>query len=243
MAGIIKRDRTASAATFSFRDLDGYAKRMLAQARAQADAIVASAQAHAADKIAAAHQEALERGRAEGRAAGHAEIVAEARDKVFAEYRAQLGQLTTALDASLQSFEQEKRRLLAASEHGVIQLALAIARRVCKVLPEQRADVAVENVRHVLETVGHTGDPEVRLNPADLEAVQQWAAGLAASLDQRLHLKLVADPAVDRGGCQLVGQHISVDAALATQLDRIAAVLCAGAGEPDALPPSSEPPA
>jgi flagellar biosynthesis/type III secretory pathway protein FliH len=80
------------------------------------------------------------------------------------------------------------------------------------------------------------------LNPADMEAVQQWAAGLAAALDQRLHLKLVTDPAVDRGGCQLVGQHISVDATLATQLDRIAAALCAGAGEPDALPPS-EPPA
>lgn len=237
MAGIIKRDRTASVATFSFRDLDGYAKRMLTQARAQADLIVASAQTHAADKIAAAHQAALERGRSEGRAAGHAEIVAEAREKVFAEYREQLGQLTAALDAALQSFEQEKWRLLAASEHGVIQLALAIARRVCKVLPEQGADAAIENVRHVLDTVGHTGDPEVRLNPADIEAVREWAAGFAASLDGRMHLKLVADAAVDRGGCRLVGQHVRVDATLATQLDRIAEALCAGVGEQEALPP------
>lgn len=226
MAGIIKRERTASVSSFSYQDLENYARRLLTEARTEAKAIVQAAEQQAEVSIAERRRTAYEEGLAEGRQAGLAQIEAEAREKVFADYRDQLSHTVGILQETLTQFTAQKERLLAQAESGLLELALAIAQRVCKRAVAQSSEVAIDNVRHVLEIAGRTADPELHINPHDEAAIREWAEEFIRTCEKVDHVRLVADDTVSPGGCRLRGRHVAIDATLETQLDRIATAIC-----------------
>lgn len=225
MPGVIRNERVAAAPAFSFTDLERQAADALAQARTQAAAIVAQAQAQADALRAAREAEARERGLAEGRRLGLEQVTREAAAKAAAEARDRLNKLAAALEAALREFDQQRHNLLADAEHGLIELALAVARRVCKRDVARSSDAAGANVRTLLALVQHRADAELRLNPADHAALNESLAALVDSSARLAHVTFAADESVPRGGCRLRGAHGEVDAAIETQLDRIADAL------------------
>ena len=220
MAGIIKREDTAAARHFSFADLEAEARHLLDNARREAQAVVRRAEQQAAVRVAAQRQAAHEEGLRAGRTAG-----LEASAAVHEEYRAQFDAALATLTTGLREFEQHKRHLLAQAERGLITLALAVARRVCKTLPERSAAAAIANVRGVLELTGNQGDLELRVNPAELATLTDWTQAFVAECGRLTHVNLVADETVARGGCVLRGREVTIDATIEGQLDRVAAAL------------------
>jgi flagellar assembly protein FliH len=225
MPGVIRKERVAAASAFSFADLERQAADVLAHARAQAAAILAEAESQAAALCAAREAEARERGLAEGRREGLEQITREASAKAAADARDRLNKLAAALEAALREFEQQRHNLLADAEHGLIELALAIARRVCKHDAARSSAAAAANAHALLALVQHQADAELLLNPADFAALHEALAALTQSAARMSHVKLAADESVTRGGCRLRGVHGELDATLETQLDRIAAAL------------------
>lgn len=231
MGSVIKSVQGAAARHFSFEDIERRAQARLAQARQEAAEIVTQARRAAADEHAQARQEAYESGRREGREAGLREIRQEATDKVTAELRGELQQVIKVLQAGVGQFNEHKWRLLAEAESGLIQLALAIARRVCKHLAEHDQAVAVENARHALLTVRGESDLELRVHPTEHAALENWAAQFVRDIEGLDHVHVVPDPQVDRGGCVVHGRRMEFDARLETQLDRVAAAICGAADQ------------
>jgi flagellar assembly protein FliH len=233
VAGVLRREKLASTPTFSFEDLEGKARAALDQARQQAGRIVARAEEEGRRRAAELENDARARGLEDGRRQGLAQARAEAAEAALREARDDLAQLAQALASGLDSFEESKRQLLAAAECGLLELALAVARRVCKHDAGASSAAARANARAVLEMVKHEGDLELHLSPADYEALQQSVPELLASAGRRAHVELVADGEVARGGCVLHAREGTVDATLETQLERVADALLANAGAED----------
>jgi len=240
MPGVIRSEGLGSARGFSFADLEAQGQRLIEQARAEAGRLLEVARREAEElrqqQFRAGYQQGLE----EGRAAGFAQIRAEAQQQASAEARQQIADLVNALVDALRQFDQSKRSLIAAAETGLIELAIAIARRVCRNALGLSEKIAQANAKALLELVQHAHDVELHFHPADYERLSELGAALFDQVGQSEHVRIVADETVDRGGCLLRTPDGQIDARLETQLDRIAATLLSGqvsTPAPQAVPP------
>lgn len=242
MAAVIRRESGAAAAAFSFEDVEQRARAIVAEAEARARGILQAAEQQARAHVESRRRAGYAEGHAQGRAEGRAQVQAEARAAAVAAAQAEVAHVVRALSAALTQLDQQKRALLAAAEAGLIELAVAIARRVCKVLVDGSAAPARANARALLESVAHHADVELCLHPDDCARLGEVAAELAAGVAALPHVSIRPDPAVARGGCVLRTRDGEIDAAIEGQLDRIAAALGAGrAAEPVPAAPAEEP--
>jgi flagellar assembly protein FliH len=233
VASVLRRASSSGPSSFSFADLEREARQMHDRADAEARQIVQQAQAHAREIAEQAGQDGYRTGLAEGHQAGLRQIRAEAHEAVLRETRERLDQLLQALTAGLAEFERSKRRLISLAEAGLIELAVSIAQRVCKLAVQGSANAAWANARYLLEAVQHTEDLELRVNPAEYELLRDVAADVLQHAERLKHVEVLADEAVEPGGCVLSTRDGQVDASIETQLQRIAeAILQGGQREP-----------
>ncbi len=218
--------RTAAPAPIAFRfdDLQAQAQRIIRDAEEQARKIVAQSVQTARDEAAAQRAAGYQAGLDEGRAAGLEQIRTEIAETLTRDARARIDVLVEALRTALEAFEQEKRRMLAAAEAGVVTLALAIAERVCKrELPAPES--ALANARALIELTRHTADGELCFNPEDLELMRHVAGPELERLAALAHVRIDADATVSPGGAMLRTVAGEADARIETQLERIAAAI------------------
>ncbi len=234
MNGVIRREQFAPSTAFSFDDLERQGRALVTHATAQARQILVDAEAtsrqRADEQQQAAYAAGLDQGRREGLEGVEREVRAAAleagRKAAVAAAQENVARLSAALSAGLAEFEQRKHHLLATAESGLIELALAVARRVCKIQSERSTEPARANARTLLDMVKHVEDLELHVHPAELQTLQDVAADFVQSTGRQQHVTLVADPAVTRGGCVLRTRAGLIDASVESQLERIAAALC-----------------
>jgi flagellar assembly protein FliH len=236
MGGVIRREHVVATAAFAFQDVEREAGEMLARARAQAEHLLADAEQRARESAEVRKRVAHQQGLDEGRQAGLTEIRKEARQAAVDAARAELTRLTHALSAGLAEYERNRRSLIALAETGLIELALAIARRVCKIEVAASGAPVRANARALLELVQHHEDVELRLNPAEVELLADLADEFTKQTTALGHVTITADPAVARGDCRLSTRAGTIDASIAGQLDRIAAALCTPDHSPSPAP-------
>lgn len=183
---------------------NGLTEALLAQARAEAERIVAEArqQAEAVRQQAAAagRQQGFEAGFAEGRAAAEA----------------QAAQEVARLHDLLNSILAERARILSGAEAELVDLALAIARKVIGDIAANHVEAVAYIVHQAVEQLGQTGPFQIHLHPADAQRLAAfWPT------EGKPGWKLVPDERVAPGGCIVVCGAGQVDARLETQLDLI----------------------
>ena len=128
---------------------------------------------------------------------------------------AQIGALLQSIGAQLDAVEQDMAGCLAVT---ATQLARQIVRTELSVRPELVQAVAREATESLLLSARHI---TLRVHPDDLSLVAQGAADVLAARGARL----IADPAIKRGGC-LVESDIGVlDATLQARWSRCTASL------------------
>lgn len=233
MGSVIRRESVPSPGLFTFPDMEAEAKAILARARAEARKLIAegqrraaAAEEHVRQQAQRRYDEAYQHGLAEGRRAGREAAFQEARQEALTAAQGRVAELIRSLEAGLAEFERHKRSLLATAESGLIELALAVARRVCKIESARSVVPAQANARALLERVQQHGDVELRFHPDDHALLETADAAWLEQSGGRAHVTILADPAVERGGCVLRCREVRIDATLRTQLDRLAAVLC-----------------
>lgn len=239
MGRVIGRESQPGGCAFSFEDLEQQARALLERAREEARRLHAAALAEAAASVQAEQQRGYRRGLEEGRAAGLEQVRREAAQAALLEARESLASLRASLSAAVRDFEQAKRRLIASAEAGLLELALAIARRVCKTRTAGDVEAARANARHLLELARHEHDLQLRLHPADADALRDALPELLAATESAAHVELIADESVGRGGCVLTSRDGTIDASIDTQLDRIAEAL---SSDKSSCPGSTNPP-
>jgi flagellar assembly protein FliH len=124
-----------------------------------------------------------------------------------------------------------KSRIRAAAERELVELALAIARRVLRRELQVDADAVLGLAKAALEKASMREITEVRLHPALAAPVRAHLARIGAPET----IEVREDPTLEPGALLLETSRGTIDASLDTQLDEI------GRGLADALHPGGRP--
>jgi flagellar assembly protein FliH len=166
-------------------------------------------------RLAALERDAFSKGFAQGERAG-AEAAARRGEAMIRRLTDTLGELTTL-----------REQMIHQTERQMVQLALAVARRIVHREISIDQDLLVAMARVALDRLGEAAQVTVRLNPEDFDAIAavrsaQWAG---------THVSVVADARVGRGGCRVESEFGTMDAGVDAQIQEIARALLGEAGE------------
>ena len=212
MAGIIKAaERTESRATGTLKafHFDDVGQTYLSRVRTEAARLVAEARGQAA-KIKA---EAMEQGRQAAIDAAQAALRAQL-DQQLVSVLAALGEAAGSIAHSRQAWQQYWER------HAV-ELATAIAQRLCRQELSRRPEIAAEWIREALAMAAGNGRLVLRLNPSDHASLATQAEAIASRLTGLGPVQILADPAITPGGCRVETEFGSLDQQLEVQLARL----------------------
>ncbi|MHC4991292.1 MAG: FliH/SctL family protein [Planctomycetota bacterium] len=210
-----------NAVVLDLGDLAGQARRIVDQARLEADRIIEEArnQAQRLEREAEAeaerrgHEQGLEQGRRAGR------------EEVLATLRPQLEQLSRSWSEALDDWGHRRHEMMIEAQEDVVVFALEVARKVVHRMIETDGGRAATQVASALELLGHPSGAEVRVHPDDRPLVEEALPGLLGQIDRARDVRLRDDPTITRGGCVVRTAGGEVDATIETQLDRIAEAL------------------
>ena len=190
----------------------------------QAAAAYAPSAAPAAVDAAQIEREAFMKGYAQGERAG-------------AEASAARGEaVVRRLADTVDELRKLKADLLQKTEQQVVQLAIAIARRIIHREVTLDHELIAAMGRVALDRLGAVSTATIRLHPDDYAAVMRGNPEGAAEAGDTT---VVADPLVRRGGCLVQSDFGIVDVSVDAQIQEIATALLGNAdGEPP--PPAAE---
>jgi flagellar assembly protein FliH len=128
---------------------------------------------------------------------------------------------------TIQELADVRRSMIRETERQMVQLSLAIARRVVRREVAIDHDLTLTMARVALERLGDSTAVTIRLHPDDFEATcRQREALLAGS-----HVTVTPDPAVSRGGCLVQSDFGYVDASIDAQFQELARALLVEEGQ------------
>lgn len=170
------------------------------------------------------YEEGYARGLREGREAGRQEAF-EASSRQFAEQQANL---IESCKSVISKVNDGRHAWWAAARQDLVDLAMAIARRVARHVGQAHRETVLANLEEAVRLVGARSDVTIAVNPQDAEAARAFAKSLIDMREQWQRVRVVDEPEVAPGGCRVQWASGSIDATLETQLDRIEAELNAG---------------
>ena len=228
--GLIKSTNPAAMkpVTFSMADIEAQARAMILRARQQAEQLLAAAQGEGE----VLKEEMRAQGLAEGRTAGLQQGTDEGRKlgeaAALNENKAKLSQFIATLTKASNDLEASRRKLLMEAQQEVVQLSIAIARKVAKALGERDPAVLQANITDAMKLVVSRADVRIGVNPAQKSVFAELLPKLKATWPSLQHVEIVEDPGISPGGCQIFTRSGRVDADLDSQIDRIANELLGG---------------
>lgn len=159
--------------------------------------------------LAALEREAFAKGFAQGELAG-------------GEAAGQRGEMMLhRLTQTIEELAQVRTQMIHQTERQMVQLAMAIARRVVQREVSLDPDLLIAMARVALERLGETAQVKIRLHPDDYEAAgAARVAQLAGS-----NVMILADAHLSRGGCRIESDMGVLDAGVDAQLQEIARAL------------------
>jgi len=212
MAGIIKatgRSEPAAKGALRAFQFDDVGRSYLDRVRDEAARIIADAREQAA-KIKA---KATEEGRQAAIQAAQASL-ANRLDQQLTSVLAALSQAAQSITHSRQQWQQHW-------EQHTVELATAIAGRVCRGELGRRPEIKLQWIREALELAAGNAEIVLRLHPDDAAALSSHAETIAKQLTGAAPVKIVADDSLTAGGCRVETQFGSLDQQLEAQLARI----------------------
>ncbi|EAX48667.1 flagellar assembly protein FliH [Thermosinus carboxydivorans Nor1] len=201
---------------------------IIANAEKEAARLISEAKQNAAALLNEARQqyenlkkEAFDQGYQEGYRHG----VQQGRQEIEAEMQGALRQAADQAGQLLAAAEREYRQTLLDAERHIIDLALAVARKILAREIEENPMVVLPIVRAALEKVRDQEQITILVNPEDFGVVLEAKRDLELVIGRERALQIVADNTVGRGGCLLDTPFGMVDARIDTQFEMIKRVL------------------
>ncbi len=222
----VHADRLAKqAVVLDLGDLGRQADRILGDARKGAERITAAARAEAQKLIDSAadrgYQQGHERGLQEGREAGERE----GRARAVQKFEPQLEQLINAWTAALERWETDRGEMLLAAREDVVRFAVAAARKVVMRVVKADSTVIEDQLAEALALVSRPTTIVVSVHPNDRSIVEAVLPRLVSRFQQCEQARVRDDETLTPGGCVVATAGGRIDAAIETQLDRIARTL------------------
>jgi flagellar biosynthesis/type III secretory pathway protein FliH len=106
-------------------------------------------------------------------------------------------------------------------EEEVVDLALAVAKKViCREVQTDR-NIVIDVVREALAKVAEAGRIKIKMNPAELKFINEMKTHLADMVQQFDHAVFEADEGVPSGGCIIETDSGAIDARIEQQLQAV----------------------
>ncbi|MDH4064572.1 MAG: flagellar assembly protein FliH [Acidobacteriota bacterium] len=140
------------------------------------------------------------------------------------------------LTETVDELRKLKADLLQKTEQQVVQLSLAIARRIVQREVTLDRELIAAMGRVALDRLGAVSTATIRLHPDDYAAVMH---GYPDGTADAGGTTIVADPLVRRGGCLVQSDFGVIDVSIDAQIQELATALL-GETDADSQPPSSE---
>nr|WP_230087841.1 FliH/SctL family protein [Alicyclobacillus mali (ex Roth et al. 2021)] len=194
-------------------DAERRAQQIVAEAMEKASAILEEARLEGERRAQAAEREGREQGIREGRLEAQRELAQER------------ARLQVQVDSLADELRRESTHRLVHQREAVLQLVVAIARRILqRELALESADVA----KLVDEFLGHVvaaSTVYVRVHPADCEALREAAPVLSLRHGGNLAVQVVPDLSLSPGDCVIASDGVEIDARVEARLDELSRVL------------------
>jgi flagellar biosynthesis/type III secretory pathway protein FliH len=212
MAGIIKASGPSEPATggvlqaFHFDDVgQSYVSRV----RSEASKIIADARREAAQIKAKATEE--------GRQAAMQAVEASLRTRLDQ----QLKNVLTALQQATTTIDQSRNAWQQHWERHAVELAAAIAARLCRRELSKQPEITLAWVRESLELAAGNAQITLRLNPDDHATLADRIAAITKQVVSLGTVQVVADATIAPGGCRVDTEFGLLDQQIEAQLARI----------------------
>lgn len=132
-----------------------------------------------------------------------------------------------ALGSAVEEISQLRKNIIQNSSQDMLQLALTIARQVLHCEISVKPETILASIERALTVSVSTDSYQVRVNPQDLELVQENKPFFLARISGLKNITFEGDDSISRGGCRVESELGEVDAAIETQLDEIKQYLLA----------------
>lgn len=196
--------------------------------RAEADEILTSAQAEAAELIEdarvqaeALREAAWQEGHHEGKIAARVAVEAE----VHAEWESRKNALRSELERIGAEIADAREQLWQRQESEMVALTLAIARQVVKTEVQQNPEVIRQIIANAIRRVTDKENLRIRVSIADSFKVKEMRDDLLEVIDGLRHLEIIDDRRITDGGCVIETNAGTIDAKIETQFGEVARAL------------------
>ncbi|MGE3190999.1 MAG: FliH/SctL family protein, partial [Vicinamibacterales bacterium] len=132
------------------------------------------------------------------------------------------------LAGTLDELAHLRTAMIQQTERQMVQLALAVARRILRREVTLDGDFVVAMARVALDRLGEQTRATVRLHPDDLATTGTEPGQFAGT-----HVSVVADPSLSRGQCQVESEYGFIDVGVEAQFEQISQALI---GDAEAVP-------
>jgi flagellar biosynthesis/type III secretory pathway protein FliH len=129
--------------------------------------------------------------------------------------------LATELSAVIDSVAGLRKELVEQYETELLDLVLAICRKIIYCEISVNHQVIQETVRHILDDAPGGQPVTLRLHPKDMAAVEKLISSDDVSATDMNRVSMVSDTSVSRGGCRLETPHGDMDATIETRLKNV----------------------
>ena len=143
------------------------------------------------------------------------------REEGFQEGNQEANRLIERLHTIIERIMDKRQEILQETEQQVVDLVLLMARKVVKVIAETQRDVVVSNVLQALRKVKGAGDVIIRVNLADVKLVTGHTDEFLKSVESVKNITIVEDTNIDTGGCVIETDFGAIDARIASQLSEL----------------------
>jgi flagellar assembly protein FliH len=126
-----------------------------------------------------------------------------------------------ALQQAVKQLEDQRASWHRQCERTLVRLAVLVAERLVRRQLRECPDIPLSWIREGLEMAAGAARITLRLHPKDVEGLGKQVERLMQEIGQLAPLSVVADDAIQRGGCQVQTEFGTIDMQLAAQVDRI----------------------
>jgi len=122
------------------------------------------------------------------------------------------------LEQAIVNFQNMRNEIYHTLEQEVVELALAIARKVVCQEVKTNKDVVVCVAKEALSRVEAPGKIKIRLNPADFQFIQETKNQILTLLEHVDKVSFEAEDSISSGGCMIETNLGEIDARIEKQL-------------------------
>lgn len=186
---------------------------ILAQAKIAAENCLSEANQQIAPIKQQAYDEGHQQGFQEGFAQGHQASTLEMEQAV--------NQTIAKTQQILAAAEQAAKEMIVAAEAQIVDIALAVARKILAYEIAENPMVVLPLVKATLQKVSDQEDVVIRVSLEDFDAVLLAKTDLQMMLGREHALKIVVDRTIESGSCVIDTSYGTVDARIDTQFETI----------------------